>query len=57
MARADTGSEPAGPRPAAQLSGAGAGPPPKSVAIVMLSALGDAVHVLPVVNALKRAWP
>lgn len=23
----------------------------------MLSALGDAVHVLPVVNALKRAWP
>ncbi|HSH44991.1 MAG TPA: glycosyltransferase family 9 protein, partial [Longimicrobiales bacterium] len=25
--------------------------------IVMLSALGDAVHVLPVVNALKRAWP
>jgi heptosyltransferase I len=23
----------------------------------MLSALGDAVHVLPVANALKRAWP
>jgi heptosyltransferase I len=23
----------------------------------MLSALGDAVHVLPVVNALKRTWP
>jgi len=23
----------------------------------MLTALGDAVHVLPVVNALKRAWP
>jgi heptosyltransferase I len=23
----------------------------------MLSAVGDAVHVLPVVNALKRAWP
>lgn len=23
----------------------------------MLSALGDAVHVLPVVNALKRVWP
>ncbi|HET9949430.1 MAG TPA: glycosyltransferase family 9 protein [Longimicrobiales bacterium] len=23
----------------------------------MLSAIGDAVHVLPVVNALKRAWP
>ena len=31
--------------------------PPKRVAIVMLSALGDAVHVLPVANALKRAWP
>jgi heptosyltransferase I len=31
--------------------------PPRSIAIVMLSALGDAVHVLPVVNALKRAWP
>lgn len=31
--------------------------PPHSVLIVMLSALGDAVHVLPVVNALKRAWP
>ena len=31
--------------------------PPKSVCIVMLSALGDAVHVLPVVTALKRAWP
>jgi heptosyltransferase I len=31
--------------------------PPREIAIVMLSALGDAVHVLPVVNALKRAWP
>ncbi len=31
--------------------------PPAEVCIVMLSALGDAVHVLPVVNALKRAWP
>jgi heptosyltransferase I len=27
------------------------------VVIVMLSALGDAVHVLPVANALKRHWP
>jgi heptosyltransferase I len=27
------------------------------VAIVMMSAVGDAVHVLPVVNALKRAAP
>lgn len=31
--------------------------PPREILIVMLSALGDAVHVLPVVNALKRAWP
>ncbi len=30
---------------------------PKEIGIVMLSALGDAVHVLPVVNALKRKWP
>jgi len=29
----------------------------RSVCIVMLSAIGDAVHVLPVANALKRAWP
>ena len=33
------------------------GPQPREVCIVMLSALGDAVHVLPVANALKRAWP
>lgn len=33
------------------------GPPPRDVCIVMLSAIGDAVHVLPVANALKRAWP
>lgn len=31
--------------------------PPRSIVIVMLSALGDAVHVLPVANALKRRWP
>ncbi|HUH13449.1 MAG TPA: glycosyltransferase family 9 protein [Longimicrobiales bacterium] len=31
--------------------------PPREIAIVMLSALGDAVHVLPVANALERAWP
>lgn len=30
---------------------------PREVLIVMLSALGDAVHVLPVLNAIKRAWP
>ena len=33
------------------------GAPPREICIVMLSALGDAVHVLPVVNALKRHWP
>jgi len=33
------------------------GVPPREIAIVMMSALGDAVHVLPVVNALKRNWP
>jgi heptosyltransferase I len=30
---------------------------PKSICIVMLSALGDAVHVMPVITALKRRWP
>jgi heptosyltransferase I len=29
----------------------------REICIVMLSAIGDAVHVLPVANALKRAWP
>lgn len=33
------------------------GPPPAEICIVMLSAIGDAVHVLPVANAIKRAWP
>ncbi len=31
--------------------------PPREICIVMLSAIGDAVHVLPVANALERAWP
>lgn len=31
--------------------------PPAEICVLMLSALGDAVHVLPVINALKRAWP
>ena len=31
--------------------------PPREICIVMLSAIGDAVHVLPVTNAIKRAWP
>ena len=30
---------------------------PKEILIVMLSAIGDAVHVLPVANALKAHWP
>jgi heptosyltransferase I len=33
------------------------GPAPQRILIVMLSALGDAVHVLPVLEALKRTWP
>jgi heptosyltransferase I len=33
------------------------GGPPREICIVMLSAIGDAVHVLPIANALKRAWP
>jgi heptosyltransferase I len=31
--------------------------PPREICIVMLSAIGDAVHVLPVANALKHHWP
>lgn len=31
--------------------------PPREICIVMLSAIGDAVHVLPVANALKSEWP
>ncbi|HEX6587781.1 MAG TPA: glycosyltransferase family 9 protein [Longimicrobiales bacterium] len=31
--------------------------PPREICIVMMSAIGDAVHVLPVANAIKRAWP
>ena len=31
--------------------------PPRHVAIVKLSALGDVVHALPVASAVKRAWP
>ena len=30
---------------------------PRTICIVMLSGIGDAVHVLPVANALKRTWP
>ncbi|MFL5545368.1 MAG: glycosyltransferase family 9 protein, partial [Gemmatimonadaceae bacterium] len=30
---------------------------PDSICIVMMSAVGDTVHVLPVINALKRTNP
>jgi heptosyltransferase I len=30
---------------------------PRRVAIVMMSAVGDAVHVMPVLHSLKAAWP
>ena len=44
--------------PEARTAGGGwDGPPPREICIMMLSAIGDAVHVLPVANALKRAWP
>ena len=33
------------------------GPEARSVCVVMLSAVGDSVHVLPLVNALKRHRP
>ena len=36
---------------------AGARTVPDNICIVMMSAVGDAVHVLPVINALKRANP
>lgn len=35
----------------------GGGAAPREIALVMLSAIGDAVHVLPVANALRRAYP
>jgi heptosyltransferase I len=31
--------------------------PPRSVAVLRLSALGDVCHTLPVVRTLQRAWP
>jgi heptosyltransferase I len=39
------------------VSAAGAANVPDNICIVMMSAVGDAVHVLPVINALKRANP
>jgi heptosyltransferase I len=54
--------EPGAPRTAANATTFPLVPPPSRSAgprycIVMLSAVGDAVHVLPVVNAIKRADP
>lgn len=31
--------------------------PPRSVALVLLSAVGDVVHGMPVATSLRRAWP
>ncbi|HEX6693410.1 MAG TPA: glycosyltransferase family 9 protein [Longimicrobiales bacterium] len=31
--------------------------PPERVCIVLLTGLGDVIHGLPLVNAMKRAWP
>ncbi|HSJ15164.1 MAG TPA: glycosyltransferase family 9 protein [Longimicrobiales bacterium] len=31
--------------------------PPRHIAIVLLTGLGDVIHGLPVVNALRRHWP
>jgi heptosyltransferase I len=31
--------------------------PPEHVCVILLTGLGDVVHGLPVVNAMKRAWP
>ncbi len=31
--------------------------PPRHVCIVLLTGLGDVIHGLPLVNAMKRAWP
>lgn len=31
--------------------------PPARVCIVLLTGLGDVIHGLPIVNAMKRAWP
>lgn len=39
------------------MSGATLPAVPDNICIVMMSAVGDAVHVLPVINALKRANP
>ncbi len=32
-------------------------PPPRTICLLRLSALGDATHVVPLVRTLRRAWP
>jgi len=32
-------------------------PPPRSICLLRLSALGDVTHVLPLVHTLRTAWP
>lgn len=48
------GRTPANARPRVKLDELG---PPTRIGIVLLTAVGDVVHALPVVNALKRRWP
>lgn len=38
-------------------SPAPATPPPRSICLLRLSALGDVTHVVPLVRTLRRAWP
>lgn len=45
------------PAPATALPGSDERVPPRHVCIVLLTGLGDVIHGLPVVNALRRAWP
>src|ERR1700694_6351487 len=43
--------------PEQRVSAASTANVPDNICIVMMSAVGDAVHVLPVINALKRVNP
>lgn len=39
------------------MSGGFSGPPPRRIALVRLSSIGDVVHAMPVATSLRRAWP
>ncbi len=52
-----TAAATAAPAPARDPRAPYAGVPLRRVCVVMMSAVGDAVHVLPVLNALKRVAP